>query len=147
MNSPSSIIDQDSIRQRIHALGHDPKDTYYAWIEGSSVMLLNGPLRSDPPIIQNIVLPSAMQIAYLVSTASDAERRDAAREHIAKMFSFLTESEGRLKRIEEDEATRRFASVSPPDSLRECGCYQYQLTGDCYCTDFCKDIGGCRFCQ
>ena len=157
-----SYTDQESVREQLQdlLLGQDysttTASTYYVFIEGSSFMLLNGPSSTEEKKIGAIVLPSALQIAYLVNTAeSDRERRQAAREGISKMYGFLTESVEALNRIDSKEAKKvvgaRSAWIADTPmtdyDTKTCDCRQYQLTGDCLCDETCSALNGCRMCM
>ena len=157
MEHPATLLtDQDSIQDRLRHLGQDPAFTYYVYIEGSSVMLINGPPSNDKKI-GVMKLPSAIQIAYLTHTAFDSEQRQAAREEASKMYSFLAETIANLNRMDAKEEAekknsdgRRSAwiantSVTTMDT-KACECQQYRLTGDCWCDESCCALNGCPAC-
>lgn len=153
--------DQESLTQRLSKLGCSTEHTYYVWIEDGNFMLLNGAKQSET--IQSILLPSALQIAFLVNTADNEERREAARDQIANMYNFLTQSVLELDRAEEKEAKKKkqkqktkemktkqkcespqtkpasssswipMTPVSHDYDTKTCECYQYEVTGDCWC--------------
>ena len=157
MQHPTTFTtDQEAIEERLHHLGQDPAFTYYAFIEGGSYILLNGS-PSNNKEIGSVQLPSAIQIAYLVNTASDPERRQAAREGISKMYTFLKESEKQLSQIEKEEEQKamvmktRSAWIADTPVMfdmdtKACECWQYRMTGDCWCDETCSALNGCSAC-
>ena len=61
---------QSLIEQQINSFGLNGETVYYVWREDGNYMLLYGESPNESSI-QTILLPSAIQIAYLVNTATD----------------------------------------------------------------------------